>query len=165
MLKYEVRRALLGIAVVASLTSVPAGSSADWERTWSLTIRLSSSPSGFERFEDRPPVGVQSKGDFYRAGSILRNTVPQFGKPKGARVGSDDFLVKTLSSSKSFVRGRTRLPGGLIRIDTVIPLGQSMRFVPVAGGTGDFAGARGTLETIELAGVQRALNIYRLRLP
>lgn len=119
-------------------------------------IRLTSSPSGYEHFEDRPPYGVDSKGDFLRAGSILRNAAPQFGKPKGARVGTDDFLIKYVSAKRQLVRGRTRLPGGVIRVETVVPAGAPAPIVPVSGGTGVFDGARGTLESRALPGDQRA---------
>lgn len=151
--------------IATCLVLAPAASSTRADNDSTLTIRLISSPSGFEHFQDRPPHGVDSKGDFYRAGSILRNAVPQFGKAKGARVGTDDFLIKYLSTRQFRVRGRTTLPGGLLRVDTLMRKGQSGRFLPVTGGTGDFEGARGTMETIELSGFQRAVNVYRLRLP
>jgi hypothetical protein len=156
----------LVVAVVAvGLLCAMAASGAVADQGSSMTIRLISEPSGFESFADRPPVGVDSKGDFYRAGSVLRNAVSQFGKPRGARVGSDDFLVKFISARQQRVRGRTTLPGGLLKVEIIIRAGQSDRLLPIAGGTGVYEGARGTVETRPLPGVQRALNIYRLTLP
>jgi hypothetical protein len=104
-----VKIGFLAPAIATCLVLAPAASSTRADNDSTLTIRLISSPSGFEHFQDRPPHGV----DFYRAGSILRNAVPQFGKHT----------------------------------------------------TGDFEGARGTMETMELSGFQRAVNVYRLRLP
>jgi hypothetical protein len=133
-----------------------------------MTIRLVSTPGAVEEFEDRPPYGVNSKGDYFRQTSILRNAVPQFGRTKGARVGTDDFTLKFLSRTKRVLTGTTRLPGGTLRIKEFGRIGVSTPRDPVVGGTGVFEGARGTLEARALpssGGVDRTLNVYRLTLP
>ena len=129
-------------------------------------IRLTSSPSGYEHFEDRPPYGVDSKGDFLRAGSILRNAAPQFGKPKGARVGTDDFLIKYLSAKRQLVRGPARDSPAALLGST--PLSQPepphLSFQPLAARACLKEGA-GLSRVVHYQVTSGRLNIYRLRLP
>src|SRR5688572_16016107 len=110
-----------------------------------MTIRLISTPGAESELRDRPPFG-DSKGDFFRETSILRNAVPQFGRPKGARVGTDDFTLTFLSRTRRRLTGVTELPD------------------PVVAGTGAFKGARGMLHLRALSG-NRTLNVYQLTLP
>jgi hypothetical protein len=135
--------------------------------TRSLTIRVLVTPVT-RTIEDVPPktvrsMGVWSKGDTLVGTSILRNFVPQFGKPRGARVGTSSFEDVALSSQMVREDGVARLPGGTVHVRGVVPIGPTVK-VPVVGGTGVYAEARGVVEGRHLAnGV--TLNVCRLQLP
>jgi hypothetical protein len=139
-------------------------SSATGERT--LTIRLISTPKRTV-VNDVPPKtmqqGLASKGDTISGTSVLRNQVAQLGKAKGAIIGSDSFTITAVSSSRARVKATVRLPGGTIRVAGDQP-SIAPPPLPIVGGTGAYAGARGTCESQQLSG-NRSLNIYRLRLP
>jgi hypothetical protein len=134
----------------------------------SLTIRLISTP-GREVLRDLPPKGLKrgifSKGDSFTGTSILRNASAQFGKPKGAVVGTDTYNITITTPPVALFKVQVKLPGGTLRIYGRDSLkSPSPIAVPVVSGTGAFAGARGTALASGLSG-GRELNVYRLRLP
>lgn len=159
------------VATLLAISVLFAGLPATASRTAgeaSLTIRLISTP-GRTVVRDRPPKGLQSgdlsKGDSISGTSILRNAVPQFGKPKGAVVGSDTYSITATSPTHELFKVQVKLPGGTLRVQRRGSVLKSSNTVPVIGGTGTFAGARGCLcEASDLSG-NRTLNVYRLRLP
>ena len=111
---------------------------------------------------DKAPKGTPSKGDVFSMKSVLRNAVAQFGRPKGAVVGSDVAVLTLLSTPRVRFNVTVKLPGGTIRAGGVIgAVGQK---IPVVGGTGAFAGVRGSSEVRRLK-PDVALNIYRLQRP
>jgi hypothetical protein len=73
--------------------------------------------------------------------SRLTNETPQFGKPSGAKVGTELGFA-----DGSLVSGAITLPDGLLEYGGRIKLhGKSQGLViPVTAGTGSFAGAKGT---------------------
>jgi len=82
------------VAVVEFLSLVLAlpVAASDTAATKSVTIRILITPV-MRTFTDvapktHPMTGEYTKGDTLKGTSILRNAVPQFGKPNGARVGS-----------------------------------------------------------------------------
>ena len=136
--------------------------------TASQTIQLISTASR-ERVTDRAPKtmgrGVITKGDTVRGTSVLRNAVAQFGKPSGAVVGGDAYSFVFASASEAVATATVRLPGGTLRLKGRFrPSDASAISLSVVGGTGRFAGARGTCVATNLS-ADRSLNVYRLRLP
>jgi hypothetical protein len=132
-----------------------------------LTIRLISTTTKYKVLVDRVPKQEVNKGDVLWAKSILRNAVAQFGRPKGAIVGSDvsTFTVVSATQGVGDLKAAVTLPGGTIRAAGRIR-GTRAQTIPVTGGTGTFANARGTGEVRSLnASGDRALNVYRLQLP
>jgi hypothetical protein len=110
---------------------------------------------------DLKPKGVVNSGDRKTYRNVLVNAVAQFGKPKGARVGTDSGTLTFTGAHTARYAGTARLPGGtLIVRGAVKPVGQNDLQIAVVGGTGRFASARGTL-TVGPGGRQ-ALNVYRL---
>ena len=102
-----------------------------------------------------------SRGDRYVTTSRLVNAKRQFGAKKGTVVGSDRGTITLTGPRSARVNGVATLPGGTIRVRG--PLDEQTNatlVVPVVGGTGAFAGARGTL-TIN-GTEKRAWNVYRL---
>jgi len=94
--------------------------------------------------------------------SQLRNETPQFGRPAGAKVGSElGFSDGTRAS------GAITLPGGVLEYDgTIRTHGKSGGLVlPVTGGAGAFTGATGsyTLTGSGQTHSRTALLILRLR--
>ena len=159
-------RWILASALMASLcvVALPAQGARRAESE-TVTIRLISVTTQIKVLTDRAPKRQLSIGDVLLAKSILRNEIPQFGRPKGAQVGSDTATVTLVSPTQTDVRVAVTLPGGTIKTSGRTRQGGT-RTIPVVGGTGTFAGARGTSEVIGVAGSRdTARNIYRLRLP
>jgi hypothetical protein len=134
----------------------------------SQTIQLISTASR-EQVTDRAPKtigrGVITKGDTVRGTSVLRNAVAQFGKPSGAVVGSDAYSIVFASAAEAVATATVKLPGGTVRVKGRFrPSDASAISLAVVGGTGKFAGARGTCVATNLS-AERSLNVYRLRLP
>jgi hypothetical protein len=130
-----------------------------------MTIRLISTTVSLKVVLDRAPKRALSPGDVLSARSILRNAAPQFGKAKGATVGSDVGTFTIVTAKVSDVRVTTKLPGGTIRSVGTVRDARTQA-IRVISGTGTFAGARGTNEVRTLnAAAGRASNVYRLRIP
>ena len=128
-----------------------------------LTIRVVSIPNRTVE-HDLPPKGMPNQGDKYTGTSILRNAAPQFGKPNGAVVGSDTYAITITSEQWATVKVQAKLPGGTVRVQGRTSLLLPSIKVPVTGGTGRYAGARGSSTATDLSD-GRSLNVYRLRLP
>ena len=112
---------------------------------------------------DLPPKGT-SKGDTIVYRDRLLNTVRRFGRPKGAVVGSDRGTLTYTGPHTARFSGTAVLPDGTLRLaGSVIPLGNGVLQFRVAGGTGRYAKATGTV--VVGAGNERVLNTYRLNLP
>ena len=92
-------------------------------------------------------LGEHTKGDTISGTSILRNAVRQFGKPKGARVGTSSGVIVTLSARRARDDGVARFPGGTVHIHGVGKIDSNPK-VPIVGGTGRFDGATGYYEQI-----------------
>jgi hypothetical protein len=110
---------------------------------------------------DKAPKGA-SKGDtiVYRD-SLLNVLSQQFGKKKGAKVGSDHGTMTFTSPHAARFTGVADLPGGSLTIDgNVTALSNGYLTIPVTSGTGAFLGATGIL--LVGPGSKRALNVYRL---
>jgi hypothetical protein len=107
---------------------------------------------------DKAPKGA-SKGDRLLLRDRLVNVARQFGKPPGAVVGRDEGVIVLSSPTSGTFQGVTTLPDGTIRLRGVISNGV-MTF-SVAGGTGRYAHARGT---IVVGSGKSPLNTYRLTL-
>ena len=131
----------------------------------SMTIRLVSITTQESVLTDAAPAGKLGTGDVFWAKSTLRNEVPQFGKPKGAVVGSDVSTYTIVSATKSDMTTTVKLPGGTLWVTGRVGQERLQR-ITVLGGTGTFAGARGVAEISPLdARGDNSRNVYRLRLP
>ena len=109
-------------------------------------------------------TGEYTKGDTLRGTSILRNAVRQFGKPKGARVGTSRFVEVALSPQRLRFDGVSRLPGGTLHARGVMREVAGKLTVAVVGGTGLYAAATGVIEGSHLpSGV--TLDVARLQVP
>jgi hypothetical protein len=150
-----------------SLVMVLQAATSDAAAAKSVTIRVLVTPVT-RTIKDVPPKTVRlkgewSKGDTLRGTSILRNAVSQFGKPKGARVGTSSFTDIALSSQMVRTDGVARFPRGTLHIRGVTPIGPTVK-LPVVGGTGIYAGATGVVEGRHLANGD-TLNVCRLQVP
>ena len=153
------RRAFLLIALSALATIAVSPSAAQAE---TLTIHVTSVVITAKPF-DANPKGT-SVGDRIVFHDKLLNAVRQFGKPKGTRVGSDRGTMTFTGAHSARFDGRATLPGGSIRIKGAVRSvsGGGIR-IPVAGGTGRYAAATGTLTVGP--GENQALNTYQLTVP
>jgi hypothetical protein len=151
-------RAFLATAGVVLVAAGSAGAAG----TGTLTIKVISVTVSLVR-HDVAPKGI-GKGDTVVDRDRLLNAVKQFGKKKGAVVGRDSTTTTFTSSHTATIKGTVKLPGGtLILGGELVGLTDGGLSVPVVGGTGRYAKARGTL-TVG-AGKSRVLNTYRLVLP
>jgi hypothetical protein len=152
------------LALVMALPA-PASSTA---ASKSVTIRVLVMPVT-RSFKDVAPkthatTGEYTKGDTLTGTSILQNAVPQFGKPKGARVGTSRFVETALSPQILRFDGVSRLPGGTVHARGVMHEVAGKLTVTIVGGTGLYAGATGVIEGHHLpSGVPE--DVARLQVP
>ena len=155
---------LASLSLVAVLPATTLGAAA----AKSVTIRVLIMPVT-RTFTDAPPkthatTGEYTKGDTLGGTSILRNAVPQFSKPKGARIGASRFVEVALSPQRLRFDGVSRLPGGTVHARGVMHEVAGKLAVAVVGGTGLYAGATGVIEGSHLpSGV--TLDVARLHIP
>jgi hypothetical protein len=143
--------AALAGALAASVSAAPPPS----------VIRLVSTTTSASH-ADVKPKGPSAR-DRDTSTSRLVNQLAQFGKPKGAIVGSDRGTVTYTGAHSATLRAVTRLPGGtLIVRGPVRPIGNGAVVIAVVGGTGAFAGAHGTLTILPPTSATTAVNVYRL---
>jgi hypothetical protein len=149
--------ALTGIAALVLAGAAGAGSNATVIRVISIATAVKT--------HDEPPKGP-SKGDYVVVDDKLTNEVAQFGRKKGALVGTDHAIEKNIGSNRVLVDGIARLPGGTIHFKGELKVASSgIATVPVVGGTGDFESAKGTVAIANLTkDGKTALNVYSLRL-
>jgi hypothetical protein len=148
------RRGRLALAGCLALVTVPAATAAK-----TRTILVISNTVSFSR-HDIAPKGA-SKGDTVVYRDRLLNAAAQFGKQKGALVGSDAGTLTFTSANTAAYKGTARLPGGTLRISGAVYTSTTHELVfQVKGGTGAFAGTTGTL-TVG-TGKNHVLNTYRL---
>jgi hypothetical protein len=104
---------------------------------------------------DVAPKGT-SKGDTIVFRDRLLNA-------KGAVVGSDRGTMTFTSAHTATFSGEAVLPGGTVRLQgKVVSVGASLA-IPVSGGTGRFAKAKGYV--VVGPGDKRAVNTYTLSIP
>jgi hypothetical protein len=145
-------------ASIAVLAAAVFASAAEAKTiTFSVTsVTLSIKPT------DLPPKGT-SKGDTIVYRDRLLNTARRFGRPKGAIVGSDHGTLTFTGAHTARFSGTVVLPDGTLRLaGSVTPLANGMLQFRVAGGTGRYAKATGTV--VVGSGNARALNTYHLTL-
>jgi hypothetical protein len=144
-------RALLLLTSVVVFVLLPAVGQARSART--MDVKVVSVLSGYS-----------VSGTSLRMTDKLYNLVPQFGKPKGALVGSDSGTLKKTGTISFSFRGVARLAGGTLTVKGRVIGGEPVSNLTVAGGTGRFAGARGIVVIREMRGKGRAANIFHLTL-
>ena len=146
-------------ALIAVLAAALFASAAQAQTiTFSVTsVSISVTPT------DLKPKGT-SKGDTIVYRNRLLNTAQRFGRPKGTAVGSDHGTLTFTSAHTATYSGTAVLPDGTVRLaGAVTPLANGMLQYRVAGGTGRYAKATGTV--LVASGNARALNTYQLTLP
>jgi Dirigent-like protein len=135
--------------VLAAAVLAPAAAAAK------LTIKVTS-VSVSAKATDVAPKGT-SKGDTIAYRDRLLNA-------KGAVVGSDRGTMTFTSAHTATFAGIAVLPGGTVRLaGKVVALPNKSFAIPVAGGTGRYAKARGYV--LVGPGEKRALNTYTLTVP
>jgi hypothetical protein len=150
---------VLATACVALAATPPLAGAANGTLRFSLVSVTTS-----DTFVDKPPKGA-SAGDVETSTSRLLNAVKQFGKPKGAIVGNDKGTIRVVAGANPIAKITTRLPGGTLSLSGHIEVrANGTILIPVVGGTGTFAGARGELLITPLKEKNRALNEYRITL-
>jgi hypothetical protein len=149
-----VSRLLAGLAACLALAAPAASPAATTQ-----TIALISYTTGVTA-TDKAPKGP-SRGDRYVTTSRLVNAQRQLGRKKGAVVGTDRGVITLTGPRTGRVTAVATLPGGTLQVRGVLQeQPDATLVVPVVGGTGRFAGARGTLTVNGTE--KRAWNVYRL---
>jgi hypothetical protein len=159
------RRAAVLLASASLAMAVP-GAVSDAGNAKSLTIRVYVTEVT-KSVKDVPPKTLTlgneyTKGDTVRGTETLRNAARQFGRPTGAPVGADRYVVVAVAYQELRVDFVTKFPGGSVHAHGEGVHGSKPE-VPIVGGTGLYTGATGSIEGQHLANGLK-LNIYRLRL-
>jgi hypothetical protein len=149
--------ALTGLAALV----LAAGAGA---RPGSTVIRVISIATAVKT-HDVPPKGA-SAGDYVVIDDKLANAAAQFGKQKGALVGTDHAIERNIGSNRATIDGIARLPGGTIHFKGELKIGSNgIATESVVGGTGDFQSAKGTVAIANLTkDGKTALNVYTLKI-
>ena len=149
-------RVVLGALGVAALAAAaPTAGAADPPATIQV-VSISTKVVN----HDAPPKGP-STGDTTVMKDKLVNAVAQYGKKKGAVVGSDSGTMRVLAKSVRF-DGKAVLPGGTLTLKGTVSRGPNKSIIiPVTAGTGDYAGASGYV--VVGPGTTRSLNVYHLK--
>jgi hypothetical protein len=146
------------VVVIAALGAALAAPTAQGGRLTIVvtSVALSAKPV------DVAPKG-SSKGDTIEYRDRLLNAKQQFGRAKGAVVGSDHGTMTFTGAHTATFSGVAVLPGGTLELrGRVVSVGKSFA-IPVSGGTGRFAKAKGYV--LVGPGAKRALNTYMLSVP
>ena len=151
------------LASVSIVLALPAIAS-DTVAVKSVTIRVYVKEVT-QSIKDVPPKTLSgfeyTRGDTIRGTESLRNAVRQFNEPKGAKVGSDRYVIMAVALQKVRIDFVVRFPGGTVHAHGLGKPGSGR--VPIVGGTGLYSGATGVAEGRHLANGQK-LNIYRLQI-
>ena len=160
-------RAAVILVLVSLVMALPAAAADAAATAKSVTIRVFVVPVT-RQVKDVPPqrfnLGEKSRGDTLSGTSILRNAVRQFGKPKGARVGTSRFVEVWLMPKRLTIDSVGRLPGGTLHVHGVGSIETNRPKLPIVGGTGVYAGATGFVVGQVLPSDQQ-LDTFRLRVP
>src|SRR5262245_46603309 len=100
---------MLRSAVVVVALVALASFAAEAAQAEQMTIQVTSILVSYKPFDTRPK-GTSNRGDRIVYHNRLLNTVVQFGKPRGARVGSDSGTATFTSPTTVRYVGTTRLP-------------------------------------------------------
>ncbi|MEI8105319.1 MAG: hypothetical protein WCH31_05715 [Actinomycetes bacterium] len=142
-----------GLIVAALVPSARAGPDSITLRLTSVAVRIVPT--------DIRPAGA-SRGDTVTYRDTLVNASPQFGRKTGATVGQDEGTMTFTGPTTATFDGKAVLPNGTIRLyGPVKALPGGALGIPVAGGTGRYAHAHGTL-TVGVGQGKRAPNTYSL---
>jgi hypothetical protein len=155
---YDERVRLLALTGIAALILVASASA----RTGATIIRVISVATAVKT-HDAPPKGP-SKGDYVVIDDKLTNQVAQFGKKKGALVGTDHAVERNIGSNRVVVDGIARLPGGTIHFKGELKIdSKGIAAVKVVGGTGDYQAAKGAVAIKNLTkDGKTAVNVYSI---
>jgi len=148
------RLVFVGVLAFAALPVVTAAAANQQIKVISVTVSTVSHDVG--------PKGA-SKGDTIAYRDKLVNATQQFGKKKGAAVGSDSGTMTFTGPHTATFRGKAVLPGGTLTLSGPVYSTTAGLVVPVTGGTGAFAHVHGTL--LVGSGSKRVANTYRLVRP
>jgi len=169
-----VRRKLIAVAlacavvaaVVVAVVLVRSGNDdGSGTSAKSVTIRVLATVTN-ARQVDLPPRGSLNDGDRVFVTSTLRNAAPQFGKPTGTGVGTDNTTITYRSGTERDVSAIVTLPDGNLRLRGTIHVTSPDADVtiPIVDGTRAYENATGTAEARNAQGNQ-TLNVYRVELP
>jgi hypothetical protein len=158
-------RALVLMALTGALVSSATGTSS---RVVVITVK--SVQTDAVVVVDAPPKGINagkfSARDVVVERDNLFNRVRQLGRGAGAKVGTDQVRVTFVNSRTANAVGSATFPGGTVRFKGRISAEGSTSSLTVTGGTGKYAGARGSVtEPASDSDPKNATNTYHLLLP
>jgi len=125
-----------------------------------LSVTVTATTSAVPR-----PTGLPAGETPYREVSMrdrLYNGVRQFGRPRLARIGSDTATELHFRSGREWISVVTQLPGGAVYTRGDLRRVGGLAIAKVTGGTGRYAGIRGTLTILDLPYRGLAANVYRI---
>jgi hypothetical protein len=154
------------LVVVLALAGAVAVSSANGAQSSTIVIRVKSVQTFGHVVHNVPPASL-SKGDVIVERDKLYNVARQFGKPVGALIGTDQATITLLAGNLATLTGSAVFPDGTVRFKaTVHVLAAGPAPIPIVGGTGRYAHARGSVtESNATGGTTTALNTYKIITP
>ena len=154
------------ILVVAATLAASAGARND--RTLTVTLKsVQFSSTGVDQPPQEIPAGKFSPGDTLILRDNLFNRVAQLGRAAGAKIGTDRSTLTFVSPTAARVVGSAFFPGGSVTFKGHVDASATGALsLTITGGTGKFAGARGTVtEPASDSDPKNATNVYHLILP
>ncbi len=133
------------IAVLSALVLSPAAAAAK-SHTRTITIKARSQVDRVQAI-DNAPAGTS-------AGDVLVFTEKLFNS-RGRRIGSDAAVCTRLFDATSLCVGTYKLRGGRVMVQLLQPGLTGTYRQAITGGTGRFAGARGTVIVAQRPGGDR----------
>ncbi len=153
----------LGVTIAAAALAAAFAPATHADGT--TVIRLISNFHHASVVNDRAPRGVVSAGDVIVSFDRLANAAGQFGRPRGAQVGHDRGRFTFVSDTRMRLDGWTTLPGGRLHVRGLVrKVRGEIVAIRVVGGSGTFAGARGTVTVTPYPTTARTLLVYRVQL-
>jgi hypothetical protein len=150
------------LVVLLALAGAFTVSAANGAHSSTIVIRVKSVQTFGRMVHNAPPASL-SKGDVIVERDKLYNVARQFGKPVGALVGTDQATITLLAGNLATLTGSAVLPDGTVKFKaTVHVISAAPAPIPIIGGTGRYAHARGSVSESNAAGANTALNTYTI---
>jgi hypothetical protein len=146
MFRIKLVLSLVTLAVVGLVLAGGASSASAPRVQLFRSVSVSFTPVGFDANSHAAPPN----GSGYVVSIVLFNLQSQFGKPKGARIGSAELTCTFVSELRNLCQGAAHTPIGQLTFSGAnLNNAGKVQWYAITGGVGGYAGARGTIKVTE----------------